>query len=169
MGQQWSKESRILVTSRHGQFPFQTGMVTATLLRRGLRMADAVEVARGVRDRVDCDITTDELGRLIERVVEEKLGADVAQAVRAAGKSHTPMVRTTHGVFPFSKGTILKDLNTAGVALEEAVELVRQLEDKMRGSDAAVSEGFLHEVTEKLLVECQTEDVVRRYRLTNWV
>jgi len=133
-------------------------------------MADAMEVARSVRDRVTHDVTTDELRVLIESVVQEKLGPEVAATVRLAGKDHTPMVRTTHGVFPFSKGTILKDLNTAGVALEEAVELVRQLEERVRSSDAsAVSEQFLHEVTAKLLVERQTADVVRRYRLTNWV
>ncbi len=68
-------KSKVVVLSRHGRFPFQTGMVTAALLRRGLTMEDAIGTARVVRDRVEGrkEVTTEQLGDVIELVVAERL------------------------------------------------------------------------------------------------
>ncbi len=164
---------KVFVTSRHGRFPFQTGMVTAALLRRGLTMADAIATARAVRDRIearrDREVSAEQVGGVIDEVVADKLGPEVAKAVRAAG-TRTPLVQTTHGTFPFSEHNVLRDLDTAGVPLDESMRLVALLEDRVRGVDAsAVSETFVHSQMEALLLEEATDDVVRRFRLTSWV
>lgn len=164
---------KVFVTSRHGRFPFQTGLVTAALLRRGLTMADAIATARAVRDRIearrDKEVTTEQVGVVIHDVVLEKLGPEAAKAVKAADVK-PPLVQTTHGTFPFSEHNVLRDLDTAGVPLEEAMRLVTRLEDRVKELDAsAVSETLVHREMEQLLVYEATEDVVRRFRLTNWV
>lgn len=166
-------KAKVVVASRHGRFPFQTGMVTAALLRRGLTMADAIGTARAVRDRVekgrDREVSTEQLGGVIDEVVAERLGPEVARAVRAAA-ARTPLVQTTHGTFPFSEHNVLRDLDTAGVPLEDAMQLVSELEEWVRKSDdSAVTETLVHRQMESLLAARETEDVVRRFRLTRWV
>lgn len=164
-------KSKVVVVSRHGRFPFQTGMVTAALLRRGLTMEDAIGTARVVRDRVEGrkEVTTAQLGDVIEMVVAERLGLETARAFRAAG-AKTPLVQTTHGTFPFSEGNLLRDLDTAGVSLEDAMKLVNELEERVRSLDtSSVTESFVHRQLGQLLAETASEDVVRRFKLTSWV
>jgi hypothetical protein len=65
------RRRRPLVVSRHGKHRFQTGMVTASLLNRGLGMADAQQVARAVRDSIAyrTEITAEKLSMRIASVV----------------------------------------------------------------------------------------------------
>ena len=63
MGRGDNKRRRPMVVSRRGRYRFQTGMVTASLLARGVPAAAAFSLSRELRDRVGgrLQITTDEL------------------------------------------------------------------------------------------------------------
>jgi len=164
-----------MVVSRHGRYRFQTGMVTGSLLRRGLRMADAMVVAREVRDDIATmpEISSEKLTERIERVIEDRLGAKIAVQVREAGElgdDVLPMVETTRGTFPFSKGVVLRHLDTSGLELEDAMRLVDLLEAWARThGDAALSEEQVHDEVVSMLHEAHGEEYARRYRLTSWV
>lgn len=163
------------MVSRHGKHRFQTGMVTASLLNRSLSMADAREVARSVRESVAGldEITTDELSRRIDALVETTLGPSAAARVRAAGKlvdDGIPLVETARGRFPFSKGVVLRDLDTSGVELDAAVELARDLEQWARQQGTGIlSEGRVHLQVAHMLAERHGQKYARRYRMMAWV
>ena len=107
------RKKRPMVVSRHGKYRFQTGMVTASLLNRGLRMADAAEIARAVRDSVagQAEISADKLSAEIDALIEQRLGAEVAARFKerqGRADDSMPLVETARGRFPFSRGVILR-------------------------------------------------------------
>lgn len=164
-----------MVVSRHGKYRFQTGMVTASLLNKGLRMADAAEIARAVRDQVagTGEISSDDLSAEVDRLIQERLGETEAQNVRerrGQAEDNVPMVQTARGRFPFSRGVILRHLDTAGLNLDAATRVVRELEAWVRSRDSDVlTEEELHRVLAKVLAMQEGEAYARRFRLTDWV
>ena len=168
------RKKRPLVVSRHGTHRFQTGMVTAWLLNRGLTMDEATEIARLVRDDIAHrqEITSEKLVVRICATVAEHLGSEVADRLRAAERNDdaVPLVQTAHGRFPFSKGVVLRDLDTSGMELEAAMELVRELERwAYYQSEPVLPEARLHDALTDMLALRHGPDLVRRYRLTSWV
>lgn len=168
-----NKKQPIVVGSR-GRYRFQTGMVTASLLRRGLPMPDAVEIARAVRDTVANrpEITTEKLTSRILHQVERRLGPEAAAQVMSAGQldDALPLVETTRGLFPFSKSDVLRLLDTAGLRLDEAIALVGELDRWVRAQgEASLTEDSIHEEVAKLLLAKHGKEYARRYRLTTWV
>jgi 2,3-bisphosphoglycerate-independent phosphoglycerate mutase len=164
----------LTVIGRHGRYPFQTGMVTASLLRRGLPMADAVEVARAVRDAVDnkSEISTEKLTTRILAQVERRLGADVAARIKAAREREdtVPMVETARGRIPFSNGDMMRLLETAGLRLDEAIALVGDLDRWMRGHpDGSLTDERVHDEVARKLHAAHGESCARRFRLITWV
>ncbi|MEZ4443537.1 MAG: alkaline phosphatase family protein [Polyangiaceae bacterium] len=162
-----------MVVSRHGRYRFQTGMITASLLQRGIKMKDAVKVARAVRDSVSGrdEISSDKLSARIESVIEKTLGKDApTQSVRPPnGQSPVPLIETSRGVYPFSKGVLLRHLGTAGLRLDEATKLVARVEAWVRAEvHQNLPEARLHEEVATLLRQTHGDDYVRRYNLTIW-
>jgi 2,3-bisphosphoglycerate-independent phosphoglycerate mutase len=162
-----------MVVSRHGSYRFQTGLVTASLLRRGLRMADAMKIAREVRDSIagKSEVSTEKLTQRVEDIVERRLGADVLARLKLdEDDDDVPMVETTRGTFPFSKGVVLRHLDTAGVGLEDAMALADDVERWARvQGEAALSEEHVHSQVASMLTDAHGEDFGRRYMLTTWV
>jgi len=150
-------------------------MVTARLLNSGLSMADAREIARKVRDSIiDLDeISGQELTERVDRFVEEKLGAEMAaqmQAARQPREDVIPLVETALGRFPFSKGVVLRHLDTSGLSLDAAIELVVDLERWVRQQgQTVISEDRLHGEVAQMLEDRHGRGAARRYRLTDWI
>jgi 2,3-bisphosphoglycerate-independent phosphoglycerate mutase len=167
-----ASDDKIWVLSHHGRYPFQTGMVTSSLLRRGLSMDDATNIARAVRNDLTKvqEISTADLRRRIEAKMIARLGADALTTNPDPSPDVVPMVRTSHGIFPFSKGVVLQQLDTAGLELETAMRLVAELERRVRASgQASLSEEQLYQEVARLLREKHGEEFTRRYQLTHWV
>ena len=173
MARKDKRKKRPLVISSDGEYRFQTGMVTASLLNRGLSMAEAQEVGRAVRDSLGgrTAIKADKLSNRINRLITTRLGPDRAAQVRAEDTSEEiPMIQTAHGRFPFSRGVILRHLDTSGLKLEAAMAVVRTIEQWVRAQGAGVlSDERLHAEVARLLQREHGDDYARRYRLTDWV
>lgn len=168
------RKKRPMVTSRHGKYRFQTGMVTASLLNRGLSMEDALAVARAVRDSIatNQEISTEKLTARINELIVSELGAQAAAQLRAEEPVDVsvPMVETARGRFPFSRGVILRHLDTSGLNLDAAMAVVGDLERWVRAQKAGtLPEGKLHSEVARLVAERHGADFARRYRLTDWV
>ncbi len=168
------RKKRPIVHSRHGSFRFQTGMVTANLLHRGLAMADAMAVAREVRENVTGvgEIRSDQLEEAIFELVRQRLGQDIAEQVRRkqdAEPSGPMLVETARGRMPFSSGAILGLLETSGLGLDAAMVLVGKLERWVRAYDGVLLEKALNREVERLLLEDHGPEYARRYRLIDWV
>ncbi len=67
-------KQRPVVVSRHGEFRFQTGMITAGLVQQGLTMAEAYPLARELRDQVSgrARITGAELEQVFDAGVRQQ-------------------------------------------------------------------------------------------------
>jgi len=163
------RKKQPMVISRQGRYRFQTGMITADLLRRGLRMADAQEIARAVRDSVlgKKEITVDKLGDRVDSLIEKQLGAEALEQSKLSEDAPVPLVETSRGIFPFSKGVIVRHLDTSGLDLDDATALVERLDQWARvKGDEPLSEELVHDQVVAMLRERHGKDHARRYRLT---
>ncbi len=162
-----------IVIGPTGKHRFQTGLVTASLLNRGLRMQEAQDIARAVRESIEGreSIKADKLNARIERLMREHLGPERAAQVRAEEPPEdVPMIQTEHGCFPFSRGVVLRDLDTCGLPLEAAMGIVRMLEHWVRAQEQDVLSDELVRAEVARIVEAEHgEGYARRYRLTDWV
>ncbi len=163
-----------MVVNRHGRYRFQTGMITASLLRRGLRMKEAVRIARAVRESVagKSEISGEKLSERVDVLILKHLGKEVAAVAKAAtadpGRG-VPMIETSRGMFPFSKGVVLRHLGTSGLELEDATALIERLDHWVRGvGDEPLTEQRVHDEVASMLRVAHGDDYVRRYRLTAW-
>ena len=116
------KKKRTTVVSRHGRHRFQTGMITATLLQRGLAMREAFEISRALRECVGAreEITTEQLVEELEALLAER-GIDAPDGA-PDGAPLSPdggplsrddgglIVLTATGERPFSREDLLRDL-----------------------------------------------------------
>lgn len=158
-----------MVVSSQGRYRFQTGMITADLLRRGLRMAEAQEIARAVRDSVlgKKEIAVDKLGDRVDSLIEKHLGPEALEQSKLPEDAPVPLVETSRGIFPFSKGVILRHLDTSGLKLDDAAALVDRLDQWARSrSHEQLSEELVHAEVVSLLRAKHGKDYARRYRLT---
>ncbi len=161
-----SRKNRVRVESRHGSYRFQTGMVTADLLARGVPMKLAFPLAGEVRDRVSerRSITTDELAHVIAAVLDDAgWSGQVGERDLPAGGGgedrallDRPMLARDFNATALSVGAVQALLD----------EVARQLEAE--GLDAA-DEAVLYPRIDHELQERWGDEAVRRYRLARWV
>lgn len=137
-------------------------------------MADAVDIARAVRDAVDgkSEISSEKLTHRILAQVERRLGAEVASRIKAAREREdtVPMVETSRGRVPFSSGDVLRMLDTAGLRLDESIAVVGDVERWMRShAEGSLTDDRIHDEVARMLQGSHGEGHARRYRLSTWV
>jgi 2,3-bisphosphoglycerate-independent phosphoglycerate mutase len=170
-----NRRKRPIVTSRHGRYRFQTGMVTASLLQRGLEMEDAFAISNAIRDEIGgmAEITSDELEVRTRALASRHLGIPEAELPLRQSEPVTvdvPMVRHPDGDQPFSRGILLRQLITAGLPPEEAMFIAQETHDWLvqRAPEITTSAVVQAEVSSRL--SQQTDAITeRRYRFTCWV
>ena len=115
------RKKRPLVVSRHGRFRFQSGLVTSTLLARGLTMEAAYDLSRKLRERVSgrAEITSDELEDELEDLLAQSGFAgttptNAAQQryalVEWLKREETPVVLFLGGATGTGKSTLAMEL-----------------------------------------------------------
>ncbi len=166
------KRRRPIVVSRHGRFRFQTGIVTATLLQRGLTMPQAMDLAAALRTGVAGrdEITGEALEGALRELCAQRLGFDLPPEPLPILADHEVIVRGQDGTLPFSRGIITRYLVGAGLAAEEAFSLSSQLERSLsRDGRREVDQRDVDAEIVRILAAQYGEDYARRYRLTGWV
>ncbi len=128
--------SKTVVVGPEGSWRFQTGMVTAALLARGLSMAQAFEHSAQLRDdlRDRPEISTEELERTIDELARSSLG----HAPQHGGRGEAG--RRAGGNSPFTGERLLRFALTAGLTPQEALTLAREVEDALADSDPGVAD-----------------------------
>jgi 2,3-bisphosphoglycerate-independent phosphoglycerate mutase len=167
-----TRKRRPTVVSRHGRYRFQTGMVTASLLERGLPMDAAFEASRLLRDKVAGmrDISTAELEVELDAVLVQMGLPPLAQVAPAAQAERVPLVRSATGLRPFDRGLLVRDLFSAGVPVEAATELVGDLLRRLCARpDREIGDGALEEEAVAMVEARYDLNHARRYRLTRWL
>ncbi len=161
---------RPTVISKHGRFRYQSGMITASLLERGVGMNDAFALSLELRKSIgDLDeVTSDELEERLQVLIEARLGQRVPKPRSA--KQGRPLVRTADGVLPFSRGILLRHLLTAGLDIEPAIEVgdatLAWLQQRGEGQ---VTEQQVEDRVARRLKEQHGASHARRFQLTGWL
>jgi 2,3-bisphosphoglycerate-independent phosphoglycerate mutase len=165
-----------MVVSKHGRYRFQTGIVTATLLRWGLEMGDAQQISYGLRDelRGKEEISGIELEERLRALVSRQLGPDALPMERSPDTIEVaprgPLVRTEHGALPFSRGVLLRYLITAGLEPEPAMEVAQSIRRWLaRLAVPQVDEVQIEQEVARRLTERFGKGSARRYRLTGLI
>jgi 2-phosphoglycerate kinase len=159
------QRSTLEVIGRGGERqPFLRGMITHDLVQRGLPFADAYALARALRDELAPrrEITTTELGEIVERRLEAEYGSAYPPQEPAQ-----PLAVTYDGQSqPFSRGLLAQSLYAAGLDLDRAyrrvLEIQRALVDE--GTERIDSRELARRVA-NLLDRTDGHHVGGRYRL----
>ena len=169
------KKRRPTVVSRHGRYRFQTGMVTASLLQRGIEMADAFLISNKLRDEIRPldEITAEELERRTRKLVFTHLGIPEEEfparqfTVAEVGPA---LVRSGDTVFPFSRGIVFQQLTTAGIEYDEAMGIAQEVYLWLLAQgESEVDESQIEVEVCQRLAERGDEHCIRRYRFISWV
>lgn len=135
-------------------------MVTATLLAKGVPMAEAYKAARDIRDAM--------------RGYQEVSAADIEAAIAPVVATFTKggvkkprkggwRVRTADGTGLFERHVLIRDLVAAGLDVTDAAELTRALENQFRSRGPTPRHTLVDAVVQVLLKE--DEVFARRYQL----
>jgi len=170
-----SKKRRPTVVSRHGRYRFQTGMVTASLLQRGINMADAFAISNELRDEIRPldEITADELESRVRALVESHLGIPPEEfpgrqfTVAEAGPT---LVRSGDQVYPYSRGIVFQQLTTSGLDYELAMQMAQDVYLWLLSQgQQEVQEAELERAVCERIIAMGDEQALRRYRFIGWV
>ena len=116
-----------MVVSRHGRYRFQTGMITASLLQRGLPMAEAFAISNQLKEDIkDLDeITPSQIEERLQTYLQQTEGDEDIGESPLTGEiniSGRPIVVGRRGRAPFSRSLLLRYLITSGLEIEAAME-----------------------------------------------
>jgi 2,3-bisphosphoglycerate-independent phosphoglycerate mutase len=169
------KKHRPTVVSRHGRYRFQTGMVTASLLARGIEMADAFAISNQLRDEIRSldEITAEELELRTRALVEKTLGIPADQFPQrqfTLAEAGSTMVRAGDRVYPYSRGIVFQQLTTAGLEYEAAMRLAQEIYLWLisRGG-IEIEEAALELEVCGRLEALGDPHALRRFRFVSWV
>ena len=166
------RKRRPTIISHHGRYRFQTGMITAQLLERGLSTDAAFATSQALRDRIldRKTVTTDELQQLLDKVLAERGLGPLPAPGAMDPEGSSLMVRTESGVRPFDRSLLLRDLFSAGIYLEPAMEVAQELTRQLSERYAAeIDEGRVEREVSLLVERRFGASHARRYRLTRWL
>ncbi len=164
-------KKRLRVISRHGEYNFQTGMITATLLQRGVPMDEAFELARQLRALLSGreQITTLELEEALNQLVNSHLGPDWDEE-RIRTEPATVLVRSTRGRLPFSRGIFLRQMASVGVDTDTSTLLLAEvLAWLSQRSQPEMDQDELDRFLHRMLGRTCGSGFARRFRLMRWL
>ena len=144
--------------------PFLRGMVTHDLVQRGVPFAEAYALARALRDELfeHGEITTAELGDIVDQRLEETYGPDYARP------DAPPRLKVAYDgqSQPFSRGLLAQSLYAAGLDLDRAYRRVLDIQRALleEGTDSIDSRELARRVAE-ILDRTEGREIGGRYRL----
>lgn len=127
----------LYVIDRGQKVPFLRGMITHSLIERGLSFHEAYETASKVRDKIRSrhTVSKSELSKIIEQVVSERYGQRYARR-RVSRVRQLPAVLVTGAdrtdrIAPFSKGILSQSLQATGLEPPIAYDIGREIEGRL--------------------------------------
>ncbi len=154
--------------------PFLRGMLTHSLLERGLTFEEAYETAREVRARIRRrkTITKAELSKVVRSVVEKRFGKGYLHNFSTPPVAARPVILVTgqNQDFPFSKGILSQSLQASGLEPSSAYEVARHIEDQLQKKGTAkISSDKLRRVIYQTILENYDERFAERYLLWRYL
>lgn len=163
-----------MVVSSQGRFRFQTGIVTASLMARGMPAAAAFSVSRQLRGAIlgRDEITTDELEAELESLlVELGYSSTLASAPprKQERRAHIQLRTPGGDTVPLAQHVLLRDLVAVGMEPDQAVDVGNALDRELRAINQPVlSRPQVDQVLDRLLLAAGSQ-FLQRHRLLTWI
>ncbi|RLB60547.1 MAG: hypothetical protein DRI90_13495 [Deltaproteobacteria bacterium] len=167
------RKARIKVSAVDGKHPFMRGMLTHSLLRKGLSFEEANSVANEVRERLakegdtsgqDVELSNGELRKLVLRVVRDICGKQRARELKKGPPAQVPLIVHPEGTVPFSRGLLSQKLVGTGLEPEQAYEVAQELASQLRQRPAQrIEAAELRQLERRIVVERHDESFGKRY------
>lgn len=153
--------------------PFLRGMVTHSLIERGLSFQKAYEAASLVRDQVRKQrvIEKSQLSALINSIVAEKFGEKYARRRRRQLRQlPTIHVVGEDSVTPFSKGILSQSLQATGLEPSLTYDIARDIEAYLlTESRLQIRRHELRKLIYQTILQGHESDVAERYLLWRYL
>ena len=156
-------KSPLQVVEGEARAPFLRGVLTHSLLKRGLSFKEAYTIADTVRDRFQKAgrVSRKQLRKAVDSILEEKYGSDLP--VRPPVLPDVIFVEGQENI-PFSKGILSRSLSAAGldpsVAYSTALEIQEKLLTEKRKT---ISGRKLRRIVYSQLLEGHGQEPAERY------
>ncbi|MFQ5738958.1 MAG: ATP cone domain-containing protein [Acidobacteriota bacterium] len=115
------------------QFPFLRGMMTHSLIERGLSFKQAYDAANLVRERLrdKKTVTRRELEKLTSSILKEKYGDRYGQKPEPVVSPSPTILVKGEEAMPFSKGILSQSLQASGLDPSIAYAIAREIEKSL--------------------------------------
>jgi 2-phosphoglycerate kinase len=157
---------RFVIDSAGNKYPFSRGVLVRSLTRAGLSIEEAYAVADQTAQRFKGTATTDQLSNIVYDILKENFGRAVAGRYRKLISEKEILVCESEGktFVPFSRGILAGSIRSAGVDVQEAFEIARDVaEHFQRKARFRVTRSEIREVTAKLIRKRLGREYARRY------
>ncbi|MBI4457198.1 MAG: hypothetical protein HY644_15065 [Acidobacteria bacterium] len=163
------KNHDIYVVDGEQRIPFLRGMVTHSLVKRGLKFKEAYEIASLVRKQIEPrgEIEKGKLSQLIEQTVRNRLGDVPLTDVKPVfGHDQTIRVVDSRTESPLSKGILSQSLQASGLEPSIAYEVARDIETRLlRANRVSITRQELRELIYQTISKTQGSQYAERYLL----
>ncbi|HSR50899.1 MAG TPA: AAA family ATPase [Acidobacteriota bacterium] len=158
-------KENLYVVDEGQKVPFLRGVITHSLVAKGLSFEDAYETADTVRDliRPQGEVKKAKLPKIIRKVVKDKFG-DSYDLSRRPLKPHSITVEGGEVDLPFSKGVLAQSLQAAGLEPAEGFDIARRIEARiLEEGRRRIHRDELRSMTYDLLVEMEEKRIADNY------
>ena len=151
------------VVEGEGRAPFLRGVLTHSLLKRGLSFKQAYRIANTVRDRLQKEgsVSRKRLRETVNSILEEKYGKDLP--VSPPVLPDVIFVKGEEKV-PFSKGVLSRSLSAAGLDPSEAYSTALRIQEELLAQKRkTLSRQKLRRIVYPHLLEEHGREAAERY------
>ena len=151
------------VVEGEARAPFLRGVLTHSLLKRGLSFKDAYGIANTVRDRFQKEgkVSRKQLRVMVDSILEEKYGAAVP--ARPSALPDVILVKSEENV-PFSKGILSRSISAAGLDPSVAYSTALEIQEKLLSEKKkTISCRKLRRIVYSQLLEAHGQEPAERY------
>ncbi len=162
------KRKRYVIDSSGEKYPFSRGVLVRSLTKAGLSIDEAYNIADEVASRFKGTITSEELTNLVFKVLKSTYGKKIAEKYRQLVSEKDILVAESDGktFVPFSRGILAGSIRSAGVDVQEAFEIAKEIADYLREKGKfRIKRSELRDITSRFLKKKFGKEYAQRYLL----
>jgi len=157
---------RFVIDSSGEKYPFSKGVLVRSLTKTGLSVEEAYKVADEVASAFKGIITSERLTELVYSILKAKFGKSFANRYKSLVKEGEILVSEDDGktYVPFSRGILASSIRSAGVDVQEAFDIAKEVAEHFRRSAKFhISRSEIRDITSKLLKKKLGKEYAQRY------
>jgi 2-phosphoglycerate kinase len=159
---------KYVISSSGEKIPFSKGVLVRDLTKAGLSVEESYRVAGEVQSMLKKSVTSEELAKLVYEFLKSQYGSRIANRYKQITEEKEVMVVEEDGktLVPFSRGILAGSIRPAGVDVNQAFEIAREVLETLKAKRiSVVSRKTLRKITSELLKERLGEETAKKYLL----